>query len=159
MGIRAVGAMRRAKLMIGGRILALAVQFTLARDAAAQLATDQPRLQMEQQCESAFALCASHMVVAETANQNGFTASLSTRCQTARVIKARDRRRNRFLMQNCPSFRASPVLGMKRRRQSGDSEGADRPRLPLPKMESPMNTHLLHDKNAVIFGAGGSIVR
>jgi 3-oxoacyl-[acyl-carrier protein] reductase len=24
-------------------------------------------------------------------------------------------------------------------------------------MESPMNTHLLHDKNAVIFGAGGSI--
>ena len=67
MGIRAVGAMRRAKLMIGGRILALAVQFTLARDAAAQLATDQPRLQMEQQCESAFALCAFHMVVAETA--------------------------------------------------------------------------------------------
>ena len=64
MGIRAVGAMRRAKLMIGGRILALAVQFTLARDAAAQLATDQPRLQMEQQCESAFALCASQMVVA-----------------------------------------------------------------------------------------------
>jgi hypothetical protein len=48
MGIRAVGAMRRAKLMIGGHILALAVQFTLARDAAAQLATDQPRLQMEQ---------------------------------------------------------------------------------------------------------------
>jgi hypothetical protein len=67
MGIRAVGAMRRAKLMIGGRILALAIQFTLARDAAAQLATDQPRLQREQQCESASALCASHMVVAETA--------------------------------------------------------------------------------------------
>ena len=67
MGIPDVGAMRRAKLMIGGRILALAVQFTLTRDAAAQLATDQPRLQMEQQCESAFALSASHMVVAETA--------------------------------------------------------------------------------------------
>ena len=91
MGIRAIGAMRRAKLMIGGRILALAVQFTLARDAAAQLATDRPRLPMDQQCESAFALCASPAVVAETAkyvhqvvsyvkvwaNQNGFTASLS----------------------------------------------------------------------------------
>jgi hypothetical protein len=41
MGIHAIGAMRRAKLMIAGRILALAVQFTLARDATAQLATDQ----------------------------------------------------------------------------------------------------------------------
>jgi hypothetical protein len=40
MGIHAIGAMRRAKLMIGGRILALAVQFTLARDATAQLAID-----------------------------------------------------------------------------------------------------------------------
>jgi hypothetical protein len=67
MGIRAIAAMRRAKLMIGGRILALAVQFTLARDAAAQLATDQPTLKMDQQCESGFALRASHMVVAKTA--------------------------------------------------------------------------------------------
>ena len=67
MGIRAIGAMRRARLMIGGRILALAVQFTLARDAAAQLATDQPTFQIDQRCESAFALCVWPAVVAETA--------------------------------------------------------------------------------------------
>jgi hypothetical protein len=41
MAIYAIGAMRRAKLMIGGRILALAIQFTLTRDAAGQQATSQ----------------------------------------------------------------------------------------------------------------------
>jgi hypothetical protein len=53
MGIHAIGAIRRAKLMIGGRILALAVQFTLAQDATAQLATDQLVPQMDRQYESA----------------------------------------------------------------------------------------------------------
>jgi hypothetical protein len=41
MAIYVIGAMRRAKLMIGGRILALAIQFTLAQDAAGQQATSQ----------------------------------------------------------------------------------------------------------------------
>jgi hypothetical protein len=65
MGIHAIGAMRRAKLMIGGRILALAVQFTLARDATAQLETDQPVPQMDRQFESACALSACPATVAE----------------------------------------------------------------------------------------------
>lgn len=67
MGIHAIGAMRRAKLMIGGRILALAVQFTLARDATAQLATDQPVPQMDRQFESAYPA-----TVAENTSECGF---------------------------------------------------------------------------------------
>jgi hypothetical protein len=65
MAIHAIGAIRRAKLMIGGRILALAVQFTLAQDATAQLATDQLVPQMDRQYESACALSACPATVAE----------------------------------------------------------------------------------------------
>jgi hypothetical protein len=61
MGIHAIGAMRRAKLMIGGRILALAVQFTLARDATAQLAIDR-----------ACALSACPATVAQNTGNRGF---------------------------------------------------------------------------------------
>jgi hypothetical protein len=71
MGIHAIGAMRRAKLMIGGRILALAVQFTLARDATAQLETDQPVPQMDRQFESACALSACPATVAENTGNCG----------------------------------------------------------------------------------------
>ena len=72
MGIHAIGAMRRAKLMIGGRILALAIQFTLARDATAQLATDQPVPQMDRQFASACALGACPATIAENTGNSGF---------------------------------------------------------------------------------------
>jgi hypothetical protein len=64
MAIYAIGAMRRTKLMIGGRILALAIQFTLARDAAGQQATSQLVPLLDRQSEialvtSAYQICES----------------------------------------------------------------------------------------------------
>jgi hypothetical protein len=91
MGIHAIGAMRRAKLMIAGRILALAVQFTLARDATAQLATDQLVPQMDRQYESACALSACPATVAEntgnrpcTLGAPGFGATSQAALQSVR---------------------------------------------------------------------------
>jgi hypothetical protein len=64
MAIYAIGAMRRTKLMIGGRILALAIQFTLARDAAGQQATSKLVPLLDRQSEialvtSAYQICES----------------------------------------------------------------------------------------------------
>ena len=64
MAIYAIGAMRRTKLLIGGRIFALAIQFTLARDAAGQQATSQLVLLLDRQSEivlvtSAYQICES----------------------------------------------------------------------------------------------------
>jgi len=64
MAIYAIGAMRRTKLMIGGRTLALAIQFTLARDAAGQQATSQLGSLLDRQSEialvtSAYQICES----------------------------------------------------------------------------------------------------
>jgi hypothetical protein len=64
MAIYVIGAMRRTKLMIGGRILALAIQFTLAGDAAGQQATSQLVPSLDRQSEialvtSAYQICES----------------------------------------------------------------------------------------------------
>ena len=61
MAVYAIGAMRRTKLMIGGRILALAIQFTLARDAAGQQATSQLVPLLDRQSEIALVTSASQI--------------------------------------------------------------------------------------------------
>jgi Integrase core domain len=72
MDIYAIGAMRRTKLMIGGRILALAIQFTLARDAAGQQATSQLVPLLDRQSE--IALVTSAYLRDECLNETLFTS-------------------------------------------------------------------------------------
>jgi putative transposase len=72
MAIYAIGAMRRTKLMIGGRILALAIQFTLARDAAGQQATSQLVPLLDRQSE--IALVTSAYLRDECLNETLFTS-------------------------------------------------------------------------------------
>ena len=89
MATRAVSAKRRNNLMMAGFLLALAAQFTIAQNAAAQPATSQPLPLMDRQREIALALSACPPTVAEKAgvyvlgasgyervreSQNGFTA-------------------------------------------------------------------------------------
>jgi hypothetical protein len=72
MDIYVIGAMRRTKLMIGGRILALAIQFTLARDAAGQQATSQLVPLLDRQSE--IALVTSAYLRDECLNETLFTS-------------------------------------------------------------------------------------
>jgi 3-oxoacyl-ACP reductase-like protein len=51
-----------------------------------------------------------------------------------------------------------PAAGQSPAADLCNSEGVDRPRLPVSReMENTMNPRMLQDKNAVVFGAGGSI--
>jgi hypothetical protein len=78
MAIYAIGAMRRTKLMIGGRILALAIQFTLARDAAGQQATSQFGSLLDRQSEIAL-VTGAYQICESSAAKYGCAAF----CETA----------------------------------------------------------------------------
>src|SRR5262245_51559425 len=77
MAIYVRGAMRRTKLIIGGRVIALAVQFTLAQGGAA-LSTKQPVQQID-------ATEVAHWVCRNTTRTNNSDAVLLNRLSAANL--------------------------------------------------------------------------
>lgn len=67
MAISAVRSLLGNRLMVSARVIALAVQFTMTRDASAQSVTDQSIPLMDRQRETALALSACPSTLAEKA--------------------------------------------------------------------------------------------